>query len=667
MGAIIFTEAQKQKITKVFFDLKSPNAPENLAQENATYNATSIVTTDGFNGLRTSIYGTRTNPKNQTDGKPAHPMAGVANIVDSYYANEVSAIKKALAANPNLTIFASKKLNGPGSFPNWVLDTDTSTWGALDGIADADVNPTRYAGMLLDYMEYMADKGIPTHILGYDNEREFNEGNITASRFAEIDTQLTAQLATRNAARVAAGKSTMPKPLIIAPETYTPNAFQFMNDLIAKDLGKYVDLYGVHYYPEHRNATYTTRLETDLTLAKNREKIHTELHWNSKAGVDDFAEAEDGIGSAWDVLDRGMTGMIWWVYARETSLIRGDIMRELTTRWLNYRPIYASDTDSDDILTNGKLHTRAFRNGNNISVYFVNLNNTAKPSYPIEVNNGTVTHATYIQWLNLNPSTVQDNAAPGVGWSRTTGTITPLDPKHLAVTLPAQSITLVTFTYAAPTSAFSETWAQASTGAVTGASLVADGSWTVSSGASRLSLVALDADLNGKGVAFSNGGAAGVEAKIERALATPLVNTNRITLKARIILPTATAGLVQDHVSFQLQNNDGMQAYKLSFNTNSTKTPLTLSVNESGTAMAFDVGTAGDQIVDVPIDAIVTFTRLSATQTRADYALYRNNAFWAQGSAILARALATSQLTKIVVQASNQAPLTLGQLEVLSE
>ena len=240
--AVIRPESQKQLIDRFFYDFKSPNAAYKVATNHATYNATNLFTKDGLNGVRTPIYGTRTNPYSGEAGKPAHPEPGV--VKGAYYADEVSGLKKALAVNPDLVIFASKKLNGDGTFPTWVLSTDKDG----DGVADWDVNPTAYAGMLIDYLEYMADQGIPTHVLGIDNEQVYNEGDITPVRFRNVIDQLTSQLVTRNATRVAAGKAAIPMPITIGPDDYGPNKSAWLSNLVNNGWGDRLGIYGTHYY-----------------------------------------------------------------------------------------------------------------------------------------------------------------------------------------------------------------------------------------------------------------------------------------------------------------------------------------------------------------------------------------------------------------------------------
>ncbi|MFC0535723.1 hypothetical protein [Pelagicoccus mobilis] len=435
--ATIYPDEQGQVIDTVFFDLKSPYAAKQVAEGDPLYNAHTLFADDGFNGIRTSIYGTRDHPRKPRPGKPAHPAPG--EVDGKYYEQEVTALKNALAVNPDLKIFASKKLNGPASFPLWTLKTDSDG----DGVADRGVDPRKYAILLVDYIEYMFGHGIPTHFLGLDNEYFFNEGRINPKVHVRIVKAFREELKRRNKVRSKGGEESLPVPLLIGPEDYYPNSNGWMDKLMERKGGHSMDIYGTHYYPEDRDS-HLKLLEHDLALAGERPKWHTELHWNTRPNADDFDESEDAIGSLWDCIDLGMTGFIWWHYQREFDSFRGDVMREITTHLLGYSPVKVTDFDGEEILTNGKLHTRALRKGNTIRFYALNMSELEHDAFTISLANGSLRGDAYFdQWVDIDPA-LNNKPLEGTSYVKASGIPARISSSDIELKIPARSVTMVT-------------------------------------------------------------------------------------------------------------------------------------------------------------------------------------------------------------------------------
>ena len=663
--AVIRPESQKQLIDRFFFDFKSPSAASMVASNHATYNATNLFTKDGFNGIRTSIYGTRTNPQGDA-GKPAHPSPGV--VVGAYYADEVSGLKKALAVNPDLVIFASKKLNGDGSFPTWVLSTDKNG----DGVADWDVNPTAYAGMLIDYLEYMADRDIPTHVLGIDNEQVYNEGNIIPSRFRNVIDQLTSQLATRNATRLAAGKAAIPMPITIGPDDYGPNKADWLKNIENNAWGDRLGIYGTHYYPHLRDSALPG-LEKDLGMAGTRERWHTELHWNTRDGADDFDELEPGIGSLWDCTDRGMNGYVWWDYAREEDELRGSIMRRMTTRLLKSRPVYMDDIDGDNILTHGLLQTRAFRKGNLLYVFAINISSSAYANHGFVLNTGSIAgDVTYHQWVDLQPTVVNNNPAFGTKCSFTTGNAGTTNSSRFAITLPERSVTAFSVPYAPPPRLhLSETWEPAPAGSPVAGAIQADERWSViNAGHGLLSVGTPGLPLAGKALRSPQSATATSDAILRSTLRSPIRAdvAQSITVRAKGVFQETDA-TANDWTKLSLLSTGGDYAYSLEFRSNpSSQAPTYFRLIRPSGNLSVTAGSTGSQVDGGAFEMTATFLRQSNTQTRVDYNVYRNGLFWKQGTTTLAGAMPTGTiLDRMEIATGNQAGIKLDDLSVLSD
>ncbi len=376
-GDVIISPAERGGlIDKIFYDFKYFNNPSPTDERLREY-----FVDDGFNGLRTPIYG--------DDKRPAHPEPGV--VIESYYTNHIDAILRARALKPDLIVFASKKLAGKDSFPAWTKD-------------DNGVNPEPYAVLLADYLEFMIGNGIEVDVLGIDNERVFNEGNITPQVHKDIV----------DALRLLAVERAFAMPQIIGHEDYGPKKNNWMGVLMSNGWGDRLDIYGSHYYPQWRPLN---NLKYDLEQAGEREKWHTELHWDAKADQDDFAKAEQAISALWDCTDNGMNGLMWWDY-RRTGL-RGEMMKRFTVPLLGAYALGTDDLDGADIGTLGKLQTRAFLQGDQLTVYAVNLDESRSyPGMRFRIDRGRIGDSVLArQWTDPGPDEGMESSLEVEFWT----------------------------------------------------------------------------------------------------------------------------------------------------------------------------------------------------------------------------------------------------------
>ncbi len=391
---VVSPEDRGVLVDKFFYDCKIYSNPSFSGSR-----LDDLFITDGFNGVRTPIWG--------NVNQPAHPTSGV--VIGSYYSGHVNLILEARARNPDLIVFASKKLNGEESFPDWTRDEN-------------GVVPAQYAILLADYIEYMAAQGIPVDVLGVDNERKYNEGNIVPETHKEIVDELLALSAERG----------FSMPQIIGHEDFDPDRNNWMADLVGSGWGDRLDIFGTHYYARWRPLN---SLRSDLAWAGDREKWHTELHWDQQ-DEDDMVEAEESICAMWDCTDNGMNGLMWWSYAR--TGFRGSIMKDFSTPLIGAFALATDDVDGPDTTTPGKLQTRAFLKGNQLTVFAVNVDSgTDYSSMVFRVDSGyIVSDVAVLQWTGTN-----DTAG-------TASTVVPLDSQSFEFTLPNRSLSSFTFTYA---------------------------------------------------------------------------------------------------------------------------------------------------------------------------------------------------------------------------
>lgn len=403
--AVIHPEQYYGRVIKNFFlDLKA-----NLGGVGSDKAANDFFVLDGMNGVRIPVLG--------SSDRPTHPSAGVVDDSGGYYTRLINSVNRAKKARGNneFIIFASKKLNAKESFPDWVKDTN-------------GVIPEQYAIMLADFITYMKEKGIIIDVLGIDNEENFNEGNITPKKHIQIVDRLKALAAEKG----------FKMPLIAGPERYQPMGDvdnSWMKLFVAENRWDCLDIYGMHYYPKHR--AIVDKLEYEFSLIGERPFWATEPHWDAKDGENDMLDyAETAICALWDQTDLGMDGFMWWNYKRAGDL-RGNLMRIISVPIKNARPVVMDDHDGRDTKEKYKLQTRAFRKGNVISVYVINMCSKddmvaakAYQDYVFGLERGMIDgEVDYIQWTDDTPVEGMEGKASIV------------DERNFSLTLPIRSIT----------------------------------------------------------------------------------------------------------------------------------------------------------------------------------------------------------------------------------
>lgn len=439
--ARIYTTTLYGRITKNFFyDIKDGSS---VTDDKVV----KFYQQEGMNGIRIPIYG---NYKDQETKQIILGHAGPGEIVEADYAKVVSSVKKVKECNPDLIVFASKKLNGKASFADWLKDGNV-------------LNSERYAGMIIDFLKYMKQNGIEVDVLGIDNEYDFNEGNITAAKYIEIVGLLKGKITAEG----------LKMPRFIGPERYNPQGFKSGNwlyNLFEKDHDlSHIDIYGTHYYPRHHYYSMNQNLKSEFNaiLSKGMEFWATEPHWDNEelAQADPLGHARMAICTLWDCTDLGMDAFMWWAYPLDDTDVRGSLMHDISTTIYGSQPIRMIDHDGEALMGNkdysGKwtdarqkpnndpifdenLHTRAFiKNGNEINVYIINVR------YKDDVNNGK--GKSYEDYIVKIEDAMIDGDVVYRQWtddSSTTGdfgTFSPTTDSTITLDIPLRSITRLTF------------------------------------------------------------------------------------------------------------------------------------------------------------------------------------------------------------------------------
>lgn len=411
--AVIYPSGVSGRVTRYFFfDLKG--GPNSLAEEQK---AALLFGTDGMNGVRIPIYGDAKNG--------GHTASGVIGegVYDKVLASVANARKY---SKGDLLVFASKKLDGKDSFPDWVMESGKG------------IKPEKYAEMLMDYLRYMKSQGVEVDVLGIDNETNFNEGNITPEKFAAVVDIVREKTAAEG----------LKVPLMIGPERYNPELeFEqsWIKTLFDDGLGDRMDIYGTHYYPKHHKPNYFKALESEFGCAQTgtqREFWATEPHWDNddEAKADMLYHAEQALCAMFDQTDLGLDGFMWWAYPADGTL-RGQLMRAYSLALYGSRPVRMTDHDGEDTMTRGLLQTRAYVRGDEINVFIINMcaagdksGAKAYDDYLFEVSGAEISGNINVrQWSDETPD------------SGSSSTIKPEQPDRFRMDIPSRTITMLTF------------------------------------------------------------------------------------------------------------------------------------------------------------------------------------------------------------------------------
>ncbi|MCC2685694.1 MAG: Carbohydrate binding module (family 6), partial [Paenibacillaceae bacterium] len=369
----ITAESLSQKITDWGYDIKQGGKATGLT----TARAQEVFVTDGMDILRIPIYAALAHPSNGT-------------VTGSYYTDTVDAVGRVKAVKSSVKVFASLKLDGTNTYPSWVLNADGT-------VKDCSATSCPYGDLLYDYLNYMKGQtpSVIVDVLGMDNEDQFNKGDITPQKFADIVDYLQTKCSANGIAF----------PQMIAPENYGPSSYTWLDTLFGSSLGGRLDIAGVHYYSANRTASYLTKLQQFANSAGSKTLWDSEFHWNGTIGTT-YDNAVAGLIAAFDEFDNLFQGMSWWSFNPESvGTIDSQLQTALVTSTTDAYPAYIDDQDGPQ-LNPGEMNTRAFKQGRNLNLWVLNDTATGYSAKWVEIPGKTVSAApSYTQWDGTTKTT----------------------------------------------------------------------------------------------------------------------------------------------------------------------------------------------------------------------------------------------------------------------
>lgn len=296
----------------------------------------------------------------------AHATPGV--VVESVYANALKSLENAKkyykGAEPFI-IFAGVKVMTSDKneyFPDWVT-TDS----------EFIPNPDKYAQLIVDFISFMHDKGHEVNAIALTKEA----AKMEVENFKETVDSIRA--------RTARLGYVVPKS--VAPELFKAdgdNADGFMNQLYEKGCQDSYEIYGNHYYHWQYNVSGYANLAYEYNLAQSDKKRPfwaTEPHWDKSK---DLTGVETAICPMFLQTDLGLEAFMWWgahYPITGSSNMQGPIIRAYSDAILRSTPIRMIDHDGEEVITRGKLQSRAYLRGNEVNVFLINSTSSNPVSY----------------------------------------------------------------------------------------------------------------------------------------------------------------------------------------------------------------------------------------------------------------------------------------------
>ncbi len=448
------------------FDLKQDSGT-NLLDSYA--NAVVLFQDYGLDGVRVPIWGCY----DPTSGEYGHEVAGTANY--NVYKSTYNRVKNALSAyvagggsKSDFVVFLSLKSSDDAAvLPSWCYE------GGV--VSPTNLIPDMYATVVEDLtrgLKTYVDSSIVVHVIGLDNESSIASASQSSLAWTYYD---VVECVKSRFAK--AGWST---PRFISYEAAEPATFDTgIYKSILTNAPESVDIYGVHYYHDTDHPSKFNALEADWNASMvledylradevSREFWASEPHWllmsedNTAKYNDDFMKvSEEAMCCLWAQTDLGMSAFSWWGFTMGTDL-RSDLMRIASVPITGSTPIAfidhddegfsSDDTTEDDVTRNydidsNNLKTRAFINGNTVTIYLLNVDwyesRATAPSYSdytIGLNDATLANSTisYEQWVGAESGASDYTSASGMIYTDS--------DDYFSIDIPARSITCLQFT-----------------------------------------------------------------------------------------------------------------------------------------------------------------------------------------------------------------------------
>ena len=297
----------------------------------------------------------------------AHEQDGTINTAD--YSTEIAAMRNVQRINSEVEIFASLKLQGANTYPDWLGD-GTSAWPQSNGTIFGQVverpNPEHYANLLADYVEYLQQFRIEIDYLGINNE---TDGALGVNRYIATIDLLEAELINR-------GVPTEYRSFqYVGPDSFGLNTTENIVQNIANQ-GRLdtVDIVGSHFYPQHISGDEET-WEDISSITSGVPMWHTEVHMpvgNAQYAGDQQQAFRDTLSVLFASNKRGVDSFVWWDTGHEANKMNDTIKRGIVDTTLDAIPVLTTPTFTAKDDPGGEILYQAYVKGDVITLWIAN-------------------------------------------------------------------------------------------------------------------------------------------------------------------------------------------------------------------------------------------------------------------------------------------------------
>lgn len=299
----------------------------------------------------------------------AHSPNG--DIDNTRYDRELDAIASVKTVTPNTEVFASLKLSGVDTYPDWLGD-GTTAWpqsnGTIFGNTVERPNPEHYSQLLADYVEYLYEQPTPVKIdyLGINNE---TEGALGVSRYIDTIDRLEAELVSRGVPE--AYRSFQ----YVGPDSFGLNtAENVAADIANRGRLDTMDIIGSHFYPQHSSGNEQSW--TDIAAITGGAPMwHTEVHMPIGASQYEgqFQEAyRDTLSVLFASNKRGVDTFVWWDSGHESNKVNDTLKRELVNTMTGSHPVETTPGFTAKGDAPGEPLYQAYVNGDEMTLWIAN-------------------------------------------------------------------------------------------------------------------------------------------------------------------------------------------------------------------------------------------------------------------------------------------------------
>ena len=313
------------------------------------------------------------------------------------YGPLIDSIKLAQQVNPDIKIFASTKLFGKNTFPDWMTSNQQ---GKIFSAVVKCPDPKKFAGLITDYFEQLAAEGIKIDFVGLNNEIG---GALTPELYYETAKQLEANLE----------KSTIAEKLkqfqwIGGEEFGVPSSVKYTKVLKNSPASKYVDVVGSHFYPDKQSGSIKS---WEALAALGYPTWHTEVHVRRHdSPKENIVAIRDGMCIVFKTNQVGAEGYVWWDGTANEGFLGNHIRRQIVQSMLYGSCIKTEGSyEAKDNEPNKRI-AQATRVGDTVWLWCFNPGEAVE-EIPVELVSGEIKSAkatAYVGGRKVTPDSIRE-------------------------------------------------------------------------------------------------------------------------------------------------------------------------------------------------------------------------------------------------------------------